>query len=59
MAKVDCSGLVAPGGIFAGGTDIYEFMRWNFDCFCIEYSGRGPVGQWIETAKPRKVGILD
>jgi hypothetical protein len=50
MAKVDCSGLVAPGGTFAGGTGMYDVMRWNLDCFWIECSGRGPFGVWMETA---------
>jgi hypothetical protein len=50
MAKVDCSGLVAPGGTFAGGTGMYDVMRWNFDCFWIECSGSGPLGVWMETA---------
>jgi glyoxylate carboligase len=50
MAKVDCSGLVAPGGTFAGGTGMYEVMRWNLDCFWIECSASGPLGVWMETA---------
>jgi hypothetical protein len=50
IAKVDCSGLVAPGGTFAGGTGMYDVMRWNLDCFWIECSGSGPFGVWIETA---------
>lgn len=54
MAKVDCSGLlvVEPVGTLAGGTGIYEVMRWNFDCFWMEYSGRGPSGVWMLTASP-------
>jgi hypothetical protein len=55
MAKVDCSGFVAPGGTFAGGTGMYDVMRWNLDCFWIECSGRGPLGVWIETAWTRKM----
>jgi hypothetical protein len=50
MAKVDCSGLVAPGGTFAGGTGMYDVMRWNLDCFWIECSANGPLGVWMETA---------
>ena len=50
IAKVDCSGLVAPGGTFAGGTGMYDVMRWNLDCFWIEYSGNGPLGVCIDTA---------
>jgi hypothetical protein len=50
MAKVDCSGLVAPWGTFAGGTGMYDVMRWNLDCFWIECSGSGPLGVCIETA---------
>jgi hypothetical protein len=50
MANVDCSGLVAPGGTFAGGTGMYEVMRWNLDCFWIECSASGPLGVWMETA---------
>jgi hypothetical protein len=23
---------------------MYDVMRWNLDCFWIEYSGRGPLG---------------
>jgi hypothetical protein len=33
-------------------------MRWILDCFCIEYSGKGPSGVWILTAKPWKHGIV-
>ena len=50
MAKVDCSGFVAPGGTFAGGTGMYDVMRWNLDCFWIECSASGPSGVCIETA---------
>lgn len=50
MANVDCSGFVAPGGTLAGGTGMYEVMRWNLDCFWIECSGSGPLGVCIETA---------
>ena len=57
IAKVDCSGLVAPGGILAGGTGIYDVMRWNLDCFCIECSDSGPLGVWMLTASPRKQGM--
>lgn len=58
MAKVDCSGLLAPGGILAGGTGMYEVIRWAREFFWIEYSGSGPSGVWMLTARPWKQGIL-
>jgi hypothetical protein len=57
MAKVDCSGLVAPGGILAGGTGIYEVILWNLDWRWIECSGSGPEGVWMLTARPKKHGM--
>ena len=33
-------------------------IRENLDCFCIEYSGKGPSGVWMLTAKPLKQGIV-
>ena len=54
---MDCSGLVEPAGILAGGTGIYDVILWNLDCFWIEYSGRGPFGVWMDTARPRKQGM--
>lgn len=58
MAKVDCSGLFVSGETLAGGTGMYDVMRWNLDCFWMEYSGRGPEGVWMETARPRKQGMM-
>lgn len=57
IANVDCSGLLEPSGIFAGGTGMYDVIRWALDCFCIECSGSGPDGVWILTASPRKQGM--
>lgn len=60
IANVDCSALVASpfAGIRGGGTGMYVDMREALDTFCTEYSGRGPSGVCIETAKPLKQGIV-
>lgn len=59
MAKVDCSGLSddEPAGTLGGGTGIYDVIRERRDCRWTEYSGRGPSGVWMLTARPLKQGI--
>lgn len=37
---------------------MYVDMREALDTFCTEYSGRGPSGVCMETAKPLKQGIV-
>lgn len=60
IAKVEGSGLfeVESGGMRGGGTGIKVDIRDNRDVFCTEYSGSGPSGVWILTARPLKQGML-
>ena len=60
MAKVDCSGLseMSSVGIRAGGTGMYEEIRERREERWTAYSGRGPFGVWMLTAKPLKQGIV-
>jgi hypothetical protein len=59
IANVDCSALlvVEPSGILAGGTGMYELIRASLDCRCTEYSGNGPSGVCMLTARPLKQGM--
>ena len=59
MANVDCSGLslVESVGNFGGGTGMYEEIRDNRIDRWTEYSGKGPEGVWMLTARPLKQGI--
>jgi hypothetical protein len=62
MAKVAGSGFVVPGWSFGVGTGMYEVMRWNFVCFWMECSERGPPEApvvWILTARPWKHGMVN
>lgn len=38
---------------------MYELIRETRDCLCIEYSGSGPSGVWMLTAKPLKQGMAE
>lgn len=61
IANVDCSGrlllLSGSDGNLGGGTGMYELMRETLDCFWMEYSGRGPSGVCMLTARPLKQGM--
>lgn len=60
MAKVDCSGILVeePSGTLAGGTGMYVDIRDNLEAFWTEYSGSGPFGVWMLTARPLKQGMM-
>lgn len=60
IAKDDGSGLVEElsVGTLGGGTGMYVLMRDSRDCFWTEYSGRGPLGVCMLTARPLKQGMM-
>lgn len=60
IAKVDGSGLFdeESDGMRGGGTGMKVEIRDNRDVFCTEYSGKGPSGVWMLTARPLKHGML-
>ena len=58
IAKVEGSALSEVVEILGGGTGMYEVMRDTRACFWIEYSGSGPSGVCMLTARPLKHGIL-
>ena len=58
MAKVEGPALFEVVEMRGGGTGIYELIREARVCFWIEYSGSGPSGVCMLTAKPLKHGIL-
>jgi hypothetical protein len=61
IAKVDCSGLSEEEsvGIRAGGTGMYDDIRDRREDRWTAYSGRGPLGVWMLTARPLKQGMLN
>jgi hypothetical protein len=60
IAKVDCSGLpvTESAGTFAGGTGMKALILDKREAFCTEYSGSGPFGVCMLTARPLKQGMI-